>query len=121
MAKINVFSIVILLLFIGVFARFLHNNVIHSYVYYIYVVMSVLTFVFYGIDKYNAKHHKQRIAERTLHIFALLGGWPGAILAQETLRHKSKKRAFRIVFWLLVMLNCSVLYWFVMNRASYIL
>jgi hypothetical protein len=40
-----------------------------------------------------------------------MGGWPGALVAQETLRHKSKKASFRIVFWATVLINCAGLAW----------
>jgi len=40
-----------------------------------------------------------------------VGGWPGALIAQQTLRHKSRKESFRAVFWVTVVLNCAVLGW----------
>jgi uncharacterized membrane protein YsdA (DUF1294 family) len=40
---------------------------------------------------------------------ALAGGWPGALLAQQLLRHKSSKPAFRKAFWATVMLNLFAL------------
>ncbi|MFC4281969.1 DUF1294 domain-containing protein [Thalassotalea piscium] len=52
-----------------------------------------------------------------LHILALLGGWPGAAVAQEILRHKAKKRDFRVIFWLTVMINCGALIW-LMSKGS---
>lgn len=39
---------------------------------------------------------------------ALLGGWPGALLAQQVLRHKSAKAEFRQVFWVTVLLNAAL-------------
>ena len=56
---------------------------------------------------------KWRTAESTLHILSLLGGWPGAALAQSFLRHKSKKLSFRVTYWITVIVNCGALYWVV--------
>jgi uncharacterized membrane protein YsdA (DUF1294 family) len=70
-----------------------------------YAVISLLTFIIYAIDKSAAKAQRRRTSEATLHLLALAGGWPGALLAQQWLRHKSAKRAFRMVFWFTVVLN----------------
>jgi uncharacterized membrane protein YsdA (DUF1294 family) len=74
-----------------------------------YLAMSVLAFVFYALDKSAARRGARRTPERTLHGLALLGGWPGAWLAQRVLRHKSAKASFQAVFWLTVVLNLLVL------------
>ena len=39
----------------------------------------------------------------------LLGGWPGALLAQQLLRHKTKKTSYQGVFWLIVLVH--QVYW----------
>jgi len=70
-----------------------------------YLVMSGITFTLYALDKAAARKGQWRTAERTLHLFALVGGWPGAVMAQQWLRHKSLKRPFRQLFWLTVVLN----------------
>lgn len=70
-----------------------------------YSAMSMATFITYALDKRAAMRNGWRVAENTLHMLALLCGWPGALLAQELLRHKSAKRAFRRLFWLTVALN----------------
>ena len=76
-----------------------------------YLVLSLLTFVIYAIDKSKAKRGVWRIPEKTLHLLSLVGGWPGALLAQQLLRHKSSKTRFRIVFWLTLCLNLAVIGW----------
>jgi uncharacterized membrane protein YsdA (DUF1294 family)/cold shock CspA family protein len=76
-----------------------------------YCVMSALTFITYAIDKSAAKNGRWRTPEKTLHIFALLGGWPGAFFAQNILRHKSIKNEFRRVFWATVFLNLVGIFW----------
>ena len=72
---------------------------------WIYAVMSVVTFVMYAIDKFKAKRGMWRVQEKTLHILELCCGWPGAIVAQKLLRHKSQKLSFRRIFWLMTALN----------------
>ncbi len=71
----------------------------------LYVVASALAFSAYGADKQAAVRGARRVPERTLHLMAIAGGWPGALLAQQLLRHKSTKPAFRQVFWGTVVLN----------------
>ncbi len=74
-----------------------------------YMVLSIITFVIYALDKSAARNNRRRIRENTLHLFALLGGWPGALVAQRVLRHKSSKYDFQVVFWLTVLINSGVL------------
>jgi uncharacterized membrane protein YsdA (DUF1294 family) len=80
-----------------------------------YAVMSLITFAVYALDKRAAQQGAWRTPENTLHTLALLGGWPGAMLAQEFLRHKSQKASFRQVFWITVLLNGAVLAGLVMG------
>lgn len=71
----------------------------------LYLVLSVATFLAYAADKSAASAGAWRTPEVTLHGLALAGGWPGALLAQQFLRHKSTKREFRQAFWGTVLLN----------------
>lgn len=77
----------------------------------VYLIVSLVTFVAYAIDKSAAQSGRWRTSEGTLHFLALAGGWPGALIAQQTLRHKSKKTSFLIFFWLSVLLNCAAFVW----------
>ncbi len=72
-----------------------------------YVALSLITFGVYARDKALARAGLWRIPERTLHGLALIGGWPGALLAQRWLRHKSVKRPFRVGYWATVGLNLA--------------
>lgn len=73
-----------------------------------YAGLSALTFLVYAVDKRAARRHARRVPEATLHLLALLGGWPGAAFAQQALRHKTRKQPFRRIFWLTVIVNCLV-------------
>ena len=70
-----------------------------------YLGVSAITFLAYASDKSAAKKGAWRTPEKTLHMLALFCGWPGALLAQQMLRHKSAKQEFRAVFWATVVLN----------------
>jgi uncharacterized membrane protein YsdA (DUF1294 family)/cold shock CspA family protein len=70
-----------------------------------YMAISLATFIVYAGDKRAASKMQPRVPERTLHLLALACGWPGALLAQQLLRHKSSKPAFLRRFWLTVCLN----------------
>ncbi len=78
---------------------------------YAYYGLSIITFIAYAYDKFKAKRNAWRTPESTLHFLALLGGWPGAALAQQVCRHKSSKRDFRIMFWVTVFINLAMLTW----------
>jgi uncharacterized membrane protein YsdA (DUF1294 family)/cold shock CspA family protein len=71
----------------------------------IYPVMSGLTYRVYANDKLRAQTDQWRISEKTLHILELLGGWPGGLIAQQILRHKTQKTSYQITFWSLVALH----------------
>jgi uncharacterized membrane protein YsdA (DUF1294 family) len=66
-----------------------------------YAGMSIVTLAAYGIDKQRARRGRWRIRERTLHLLELLGGWPGALLAQPLFRHKRRKFSFLAITWLI--------------------
>jgi uncharacterized membrane protein YsdA (DUF1294 family) len=72
-----------------------------------YVLMSLLCFMVYAWDKSSARAGGWRIKESTLLVLGLLCGWPGAVLAQQLLRHKSAKASFQVVFWATVVLNVT--------------
>jgi uncharacterized membrane protein YsdA (DUF1294 family) len=71
-------------------------------------VMSLACFIAYGLDKRQAGNGGRRVSERTLHLMAFLGGWPGALLAQRQFHHKTQKLPFRIVFWMVIALHVGV-------------
>ena len=73
------------------------------------VAINLVTFLAYAIDKRAARNGQWRTKESHLHLLSLAGGWPGAWCAQQWLRHKSSKVAFRAVYGATVLLHCGAL------------
>jgi len=69
------------------------------------VGLSIIGFLMYWLDKLRARHGQWRVAETTLHLVALCGGWAGAFLAQRHFRHKTGKLRFQLIFWMIVTLH----------------
>jgi uncharacterized membrane protein YsdA (DUF1294 family) len=87
-------------------------------IFWLYFDASIVAFVAYALDKSAARKNQWRTQESTLQLFALVGGWPGALAAQRLFRHKSKKQSFLIVFWAAVVLNCSALGWLLSSSGA---
>lgn len=109
--KRETYSYVIILIFFMIVAGSVAANKIPPLILGLYFVLSLLTFLVYAKDKSAAKKGRWRTPESTLHLFSFFGGWPGALVAQQKLRHKSQKQPFRFIFWLTVLLNCAGLGW----------
>jgi uncharacterized membrane protein YsdA (DUF1294 family) len=67
-----------------------------------WVLASLVTYALYAWDKRRARQQGERTPENVLHFCELIGGWPGAYLAQRGLRHKSSKMSYQFTFWLIV-------------------
>ncbi|WP_035275427.1 DUF1294 domain-containing protein [Desulfogranum japonicum] len=104
-------SLLIILLFAIALFYLLYNKQVSYGIIWGYVVISAFTFVLYAKDKRAAQAGRWRTPEKALHTCSLLGGWPGAAVAQAFLRHKSHKLTFRMVYWVTVIVNCCALYW----------
>ena len=77
----------------------------------LYAVASLAAWLLYAFDKSAAMNGRWRTQEATLLGVGLVGGWPGALLAQQQLRHKTRKLSFQVPFWFTVVLNCAALAW----------
>ena len=71
------------------------------------LLLNLAAFFAYWQDKFAAQQGRWRTPEATLHLWSLAGGWAGAWLAQQALRHKSAKGSFRAVYWFTVVLHCG--------------
>jgi uncharacterized membrane protein YsdA (DUF1294 family)/cold shock CspA family protein len=73
------------------------------------LLLSLVTFFVYWGDKQAAERGAWRTPESSLHLLALVGGWPGAWWAQTLLRHKTSKDSFLSVYWTTALLNAGAL------------
>lgn len=70
-----------------------------------YGIVSLLAFFLYWSDKRKARADSWRTPENVLHAVELAGGWPGALIAQQVFRHKTRKVSFQALFWIIVLLH----------------
>ena len=79
-----------------------------------YALMSAISFLLYGLDKRASMRGGWRTSETRLHLVELLGGWPGALLAQRVFRHKTRKQPFVAALYFVVgmqALGLAFAYW----------
>lgn len=106
-------------LLFGIYVYFVIRGTVSFHPLAIYAAMSLLTIQAYSRDKSAAKSGDRRIPENRLHLFEILGGWPGALLAQRYYRHKSQKRPYQIVFWTIVVSHCVLWYHILTHQEMY--
>ncbi|WOH38040.1 cold shock and DUF1294 domain-containing protein [Thalassotalea fonticola] len=111
-------SLYVVCLFLTTLAWLVLSGKVSFHFFAGYVLLSLVTVMFYGWDKRSAQTGRWRIPESTLHLLALIGGWPGAVWAQQRFRHKSKKLSFRIQLWLMIFTNISAFSWFFIPQTS---
>lgn len=109
--KVSITSIIVIFVFLAFLALSVLTAKMPIIVLAFYAIASLFTFIIYAVDKSAAKNGDWRTPESTLHLLALAGGWPGALIAQQKLRHKSKKQSFRAVFWVTACINFGALIW----------
>lgn len=81
-------------------------------------VLSPVTFLVYGWDKWKSGHDGRRIPEKSLHLLAFLGGWPGAVAGQRWFRHKTVKPTFRAILTLIAVLHIAAVLFLGLNGFS---
>lgn len=84
----------------------------------VYAVASAVAFGMYALDKKAARQNRWRIPEINMHLVALAGGWPGALLAQRAFRHKTRKQPFQMLFKATVVVNIAGLAWLTASPES---
>ncbi len=106
-------------LLFGIYVYFVFQQKLPFHPLAIYAAMSLLTIRAYSRDKRAARLGTWRTPERRLHIFEMLGGWPGALLAQLCYRHKSRKIKYQIIFWMIVASHGVLWYYILTHQETY--
>jgi uncharacterized membrane protein YsdA (DUF1294 family) len=109
--RLNPASFVILAAFALAYAVVAVLRDVVLWTHLLYAGASALCFTLYAVDKGEARAGRERISESMLLSLGFVGGWPGAIVAQQLYRHKTAKLAFRIRFWLSVAANAALFLW----------
>ncbi len=99
------------MLFLGAVSVLVATGELPLVVLVAYGVLGAVAFGLYGADKSSARRGRRRVAESTLHTIALIGGWPGALVAQQVFHHKTIKQPFRTIFWLTALANVTAIAW----------
>lgn len=76
---------------------------------YYLLIINIITFIMYGIDKHKSIKNKYRISEKTLIILPILGGPIGAFFGMITFHHKTQKKKFIILIPLLLLIWVYIL------------
>jgi uncharacterized membrane protein YsdA (DUF1294 family)/cold shock CspA family protein len=89
--------------------------------FFSYCVFSLLTLFIYGADKTHAATRRWRVPEIYLHVLELMGGWPGALMAQNAFRHKTRKSLYQVLFRGIIALHLAAwgayFYWSFLHNA----
>lgn len=104
-------GIILAVVFLAAIGMSVTTGFLPAIILIVYASTSLIAFATYALDKSAAQRRAWRTSEGTLLLLGLVGGWPGALIAQEWLRHKSKKTSFRSAFRTTVVMNCAVLAW----------
>ncbi|GIU12115.1 MULTISPECIES: cold shock and DUF1294 domain-containing protein [unclassified Shewanella] len=116
----NRFNIGLALGFISILSIAYSQQHVPLWLLIYFISVSLVTFIAYGWDKRSARKNRWRVSEFKLHLLSLIGGWPGALLAQQWLRHKSSKGRFKLVLWMSIGVNLALtylIYWSMQNGA----
>lgn len=81
----------------------------NALLYYL-IVITIVTFLVYGIDKWKAKQGSWRISEATLLILAVIGGSIGALLGMRVWHHKTMHKKFKYGLPLILLVQIALIY-----------
>ncbi len=83
---------------------------------YLFILLNIITFITFGIDKYLARKNRDRISEKTLLSLSFIGGSVGAIMAQGFFRHKTQK--FKYILWLIFFIQVASVWLLMWNSGQ---
>lgn len=88
-----------------------------KYLYLWLIVINIITFAVFGIDKKKAIDGKFRIKELTLFVLSLLGGSLGGLIAMHTFHHKTRKWYFKFGIPLILIAWVALIAWLIYKNS----
>lgn len=82
------------------------------------VLINIVTFFYFGFDKWFASLGSRRVSEKTLWILSLIGGSLGALGAMQLFRHKTKKNSFQLWFTVIFLLQVTIVFFLLTKDIS---
>jgi uncharacterized membrane protein YsdA (DUF1294 family) len=96
--------------------EFEKKSIMNEVILFYFLFINVLSMFIYAVDKWLAKKSYQRISERELHTFVLLGGFLGATLSMAIFGHKTSKSSFLIKHIILMTIWIAVISYYIINK-----
>ena len=90
---------------------FIQLNLISQFLIIYLVIINIITFFYFGIDKIKAKFSHQRISEKTLWFLPAIGGSMGALVGMNFFKHKTRKNSFQIIIALILIIQILFCFW----------
>lgn len=97
-------------------AWFLSLPLLQQLLFIYFLLINVITFFYFGIDKLKSQLDNRRVRERTLWLLAAIGGSIGALLGMYFFRHKTKKMSFQAGVAMIIVIQILLTYLTIMNR-----
>lgn len=89
------------------------NFLFEKYILIYLIVINLITFIVFAIDKICAIKKKRRYKEASLLGMCLVGGAIGGFLAMHLFHHKTKKKVFVIGVPLIIIIHLVIIIWFI--------
>lgn len=86
--------------------------------FYYLILINIISFLSYGIDKVKAKYHRWRIPEMFLLNLTLVGGVYGSLVGMRLFHHKTKKGLFKIVNFMGFIIYTILIYYLIVNYGG---
>jgi len=80
-----------------------------------FVLINVVTFFYFGIDKIKAKIQSRRVSETSLWVLSAIGGSIGAIVAMKFFRHKTRKISFQAGMSVILAIQIILIMFYIKN------
>lgn len=78
---------------------------------YYFIIVNIISFIIFGIDKKRSMKKKYRISEFSLFILSIVGGCFGSLFGMYYYHHKNRKLNFSLgipiisIIWLIILIS----------------